>query len=209
VHPDQLYMPGQFIPIAEKSGTIVDLDRWVLQRVVRTLAELPHLAGIAVNVSGRTFDDPDLPQYIRGLLSGYEIDPQRLIIELTETAAVTDMQDAQAFIEAMHRTGCRVALDDFGSGFSTFTYLKHLGVEILKIDGQFITDLPNNAENQAFVKAMVGVARGLHKICVAECVEDAPTLAMIRDIGVDLAQGYYLDRPELDHPALTKSGDKK
>lgn len=203
VNPDQLYMPGQFIPIAEKSGTIVDLDRWVLKRVVSTLAGLPHLAGIAVNVSGRTFDDPGLPQYIRNLLNDYQIEPQRLIIELTETAAVSDMQDAQAFIEAMHRTGCRVALDDFGSGFSTFTYLKHLGVEILKIDGQFITDLPNNAENQAFVKAMVGVARGLHKQCVAECVEDSATLEMLRDIGMDLAQGYYLDRPGPEHPALT------
>lgn len=209
LNPEQLYMPGQFIPIAEKSGTIVDLDRWVIKRVVRTLSELPHLPAIAVNVSGRTFDDPALPQYIRSLLREYELDPQRLIIELTETAAVTDMQDAQAFIEAMHRAGCRVALDDFGSGFSTFTYLKHLGVEILKIDGQFISDLPNNAENQAFVKAMVGVARGLHKICIAEFVEDAATLEMIRDIGVDLAQGYYLDRPDPNHPALTKTTDKK
>lgn len=201
-NPEQVYMPGQFIPVAEKSGAILDLDRWVLKRVVRTLAELPHLKAIAVNVSGRSFDEPSLPQYIRELLREYQVEAQRLIIELTETAAVTDMQDAQAFIEAMHRTGCRVALDDFGSGFSTFTYLKHLGVEVLKIDGQFITDLPNNTENQAFVKAMIGVARGLHKVCIAECVEDAATLEMLRELGLDLAQGYFLDRPDADHPAL-------
>ncbi|HET7061134.1 MAG TPA: EAL domain-containing protein, partial [Nitrosospira sp.] len=130
------------------------------------------------------------------LLNEWNVSPNRLIIELTETAAVSDIQDAQRFIEAIGHTGCRVCLDDFGSGFSTFGYLKYLNAQILKIDGLFICNLPDNRDNQIFVKAMVEVARGLGKITVAECVEDAATLDMVRDLGVDMVQGYYLERPK-------------
>lgn len=200
--PDQLIMPGQFIPVAEKSGQILEIDRWVLEHSIQTLAQQPHLAGLAVNVSGRSFDQPSLPGFIRELLERHAVAPERLIIELTETAAVSEMQDAQRFIEALQQTGCTVCLDDFGTGFSTFAYLKYLGVQMLKIDGMFIRDLPNNPDNQAFVKAMMDVARGLHKIAVAEFVEDGATLEKLVELGVDLAQGYFLDRPSARHPAL-------
>jgi len=159
--PDNLIMPGQFIPIAEKNGQIVNIDRWVIKRSIELLNQHPDIPPVAINISGRTFDDPAIPNFIRSLLSEFNVNPERLIIELTETAAVSDIQDAQRFIEAVHQAGCRVCLDDFGSGFSTFGYLKYLGVEILKIDGLFIRDLPNNRDNQIFVKAMVEVARGL------------------------------------------------
>lgn len=198
--PDQLIMPGQFIPVAEKNGQIVNIDRWVIKRSIELLHQNPNMPPVAINISGRTFDDPAIPNYISNLLNEYHVDPKRLIIELTETAAVSDVQDAQRFIEAVHQTGCRVCLDDFGSGFSTFGYLKYLGVEVLKIDGLFIRDLPNNRDNQIFVKAMVEVARGLGKITVAEFVEDAATLSMVKNLGVDLAQGYYLGRPEANFP---------
>ena len=131
-------------------------------------------------------------------MTEYSVESSRLIIELTETAAVTDIQDAQRFIEAIQQTGCTVCLDDFGSGFSTFSYLKYLGVEILKIDGLFISDLANNRDNQVFVKAMVDVARGLGKITVAEYVEDEATFSMIKNLGIDFAQGYYFGRPSKD-----------
>lgn len=193
--PDNLIMPGQFIPIAEKNGQIVNIDRWVIKRSIELLHQNPDMPPVAINISGRTFDDPAIPHYIRSLLNELNVDPGRLIIELTETAAVSDIQDAQRFIEAVHQTGCRVCLDDFGSGFSTFGYLKYLGVEILKIDGLFIRDLPNNRDNQIFVKAMVEVARGLGKIAVAEFVEDAATLDMVKSLGIELAQGYYLGCP--------------
>jgi diguanylate cyclase (GGDEF)-like protein/PAS domain S-box-containing protein len=198
--PGHLIMPGQFIPIAEKNGQIVNIDRWVIRRSIELLSENPAMPPVAINISGRTFDDPSIPQYIRSLLGELQVDPVRLIIELTETAAVSDIQDAQRFIEAVHQAGCRVCLDDFGSGFSTFGYLKYLGVEILKIDGLFIRDLPNNRDNQIFVKAMVEVARGLGKLTVAEFVEDAATLSMVKSLGIDLAQGYYLGRPEAEIP---------
>lgn len=157
---------------------------------------------MAVNLSGRTFDDPTLPHFIRRLLAEYEVAPRRLFVELTETAAVSDIQDAQRFIEAIQQVGCGVCLDDFGSGFSTFAYLKYLNVKVFKIDGLFIRDLPNNYDNQVFIRAMVEMARGLHKTTVAEFVEDAATLDMVRELGVDLAQGYHFDRPCAEHPAL-------
>ncbi|CAI8898706.1 sensor domain-containing protein [Methylocaldum szegediense] len=202
--PASLIMPGQFISMAEKSGQITEIDRWVLKRSIELLARNPSIPPLAVNISGRTFDDLSLPHFIRRQLKQNGVDPARLIIELTETAAVSDIQDAQRFIEAIHQAGCRVCLDDFGSGFSTFGYLKYLGVEVLKIDGLFIRDLPNNRDNQIFVKAMVDVARGLQKLTVAEYVEDAATLSMVRSLGVNLVQGYYLDCPVADHPALTE-----
>jgi len=200
--PDHPILPGQFIPLAEKSGQVLDIDRWVLKRSIALLGQHAHLPPLAVNLSGRTFDDPALPQFIRRLLAEHGVDPQRLFIELTETAAVSDVQDAQRFIEAIQQLGCEVCLDDFGSGFSTFTYLKYLNVKVLKIDGLFVRDLPNHYDNQVFIRAMVEVAHGLRKVTVAEFVEDAATLDMLQSLGVDLAQGYHLDRPNAEHPAL-------
>lgn len=200
--PERVIMPGHFIPAAEKTGKILDIDRWVIRESVALLERLPHLPAIAVNISGRSFDEPTLPRYIAEQLSEQGVSPMRLMVELTETSAVSDLHDAQRFIEALRLTGCRVCLDDFGTGFSSFAYLKHLKVDILKIDGLFIRDLPNDHDNQVFVKSIVDVARGMNKITVAEFVEDAETLAMLKAFGVDMVQGYHLDMPRADHPVL-------
>ena len=200
--PTALLMPGQFIPVAEKSGKILDVDRWVLREAIRMLAEIESIPALAINISGRSFDEPTLPRYIAELLKHHGVAPRRLLVELTETSAVSDLHDAQRFIEALHQTGCGVSLDDFGTGFSSFAYLKHLQVDAVKIDGLFIRNLPNEHDNQLFVKAIVTVARGLHKTTVAECVEDEETLIMLRNFGVDCVQGYYLERPRTDHPLL-------
>jgi diguanylate cyclase (GGDEF)-like protein/PAS domain S-box-containing protein len=204
--PARLIMPGHFIPAAEKTGKILDIDRWVIRESVALLKRLPRLPAIAVNISGRSFDEPTLPRYIAEQLSESGVLPTRLMVELTETSAVSDLHDAQRFIEALRQTGCRVCLDDFGTGFSSFAYLKHLKVDILKIDGLFIRDLPNDHDNQVFVKSIVDVARGMNKITVAEFVEDAETLAMLRVFGVDMVQGYHLDMPRANHPALDSHG---
>jgi diguanylate cyclase (GGDEF)-like protein len=200
--PTRLLLPGQFIPLAEKSGKILDIDRWVLRESIQMLAESKSIPALAVNISGRSFDEPMLPQYIAELLKRYGVAPQRLVVELTETSAVSDLHDAQRFIEALHHTGCGVSLDDFGTGFSSFAYLKHLQVDSVKIDGLFIRNLPKESDNQLFVKAMVTVARGLHKTTIAECVEDEETLIMLGKFGVDCVQGYYLERPRTDHPLM-------
>lgn len=201
-NPGQLIMPGHFIQLAEKSGRILDIDRWVIHEIVRRLAENPAIPSIALNLSGRSLSEPGLPQYIGDELRQAGVNPSRLIVEITETAAVSDLHDAQRMIEALRQLGCGVCLDDFGVGFASFAYLKHLHVDTIKIDGIFIRDLPSDPDNQVFVQAMVSVALGLGKSVVAEYVEDGPTLALLRQFGVDLVQGYFLDRPILDHPAL-------
>lgn len=201
---DQLIMPAHFIQLAEKSGRILDIDRWVIREVLQILAENPVAPPIAVNLSGRSLSEPGLPQFIGDALRQTGVDPGRLIVEITETAAVSDLHDAQRMIEALRHLGCGVSLDDFGVGFASFAYLKHLDVDTIKIDGIFIRDLPNDPDNQVFVQAMVSVALGLGKSVVAEYVEDGRTLALLRSFGVDLVQGYHLDRPIPDHPALSR-----
>lgn len=201
-NPGQIIPPGQFIPQAEKSGRILDLDRWVIRESVGLLAKRPSMPSIAVNISGRSFDKTGLPEYIGDLLSSNNVRPERLMVELTETAAVADMRDAQIFIEALRATGCTVCLDDFGAGFSSFAYLKHLKAQVLKIDGLFVRDLPNDHDSQVFVRAIASMARHMGKQTVAEFVENEETLQMLVEFGVDMVQGYYLDRPVPNHPAL-------
>ncbi|HMM46698.1 MAG TPA: EAL domain-containing protein [Thiobacillaceae bacterium] len=200
----QLVMPTHFIQLAEKSGRILDIDRWAIREVLRMLAAHPDIPALAVNLSGRSLSEPDLPQFIGDALQQAGVDPERLSVEITETSAVADLHDAQRLIEALHQLGCGVCLDDFGVGFASFAYLKHLRVDTIKIDGIFIRDLAHDADNQVFVRAMVDVARGLGKSVVAEYVEDGRTLALLREFGVDLVQGYYLDQPSATHPALRR-----
>ncbi|OJZ17629.1 MAG: sensor domain-containing diguanylate cyclase [Thiobacillus sp. 65-29] len=200
--PGQLIMPAHFILLAEKSGRILDIDRWVIREVLRRLAANPAIPPIAVNVSGRSLSEPTLPQFIADELRASGVDAHRFIVEITETAAVSDLHDAQRMIEALRQLGCGVCLDDFGVGFASFAYLKHLHVDTIKIDGVFIRNLADDPANQVFVQAMVSVALGLGKSVLAEYVEDSRTLALLRQFGVDLVQGYHLDRPVAEHPAL-------
>lgn len=193
--PDALLLPGSFIPAAERTGRIVDIDRWVIRAAIGKLAGMPGLPALAVNVSARSFDDPTLAGKIRELLNEFGVEPRRLIIELTETAALANIGDSERFIDDLRKLGCTVCLDDFGVGFSSFAYLKHLSADVLKIDGMFIRNLLANREDQVFVRAIVEVARGLGKKTVAEFVGDAQTLALLVEIGVDYAQGYYLSFP--------------
>jgi len=201
--PGQLIYPGIFIPFAEKTGKILDIDRWVIKKACQLLGGNTDMPPLAINISGRSFDQPELPRYIGEQLEINQVNPKRLLVELTETEAVSDLMDAREFIEALHEVGCPVCLDDFGSGFSSFAYLKYLTVEILKIDGIFITDLHQSIDNQLFVESMTHVANGMNKRSIAEFVESREVLQKLRDLGVDMAQGYYLDMPQKDHPALT------
>lgn len=199
-NPEQLIMPTHFIPVAEKTGRVMEIDRWVIGEAVKALARMPEMPGIAVNISARSLGEPTLSQYIADMLQQHKVSPARLIVELTETAAVADMHDAQRLIEALRQIGCGVCLDDFGTGFSSFAYLKHLRADTLKIDGLFIRDLHLDADNQVFVRAIVNVAKGLGKTVVAEYVESEKTLKMLEAFGVNLVQGYYLDLPSDSFP---------
>jgi len=201
-NPNHLIYPDQFIPFAEKSGQILSIDRWVIRQAIKRLASNPNCPALAINISGKSFDEPGLPQYIGQQIQLSKIDPSRLLIELTETQAVSDINDAKLFIEGLHEVGCPVCLDDFGSGFSSFSYLKQLNVEILKIDGIFIKDLDTSYENTLFVESMQHVSRGMQKKTVAEFVENEEIFNKLKALGVDFAQGYYLDKPTKNHPAF-------
>lgn len=191
-------LPGAFLDVAERFGLMRDIDRWVVRRAVRLAAELERAgidAGLEVNLSARALADSEILDLIRRELAAAGVAPARLIFEITETAAAAGIGRAQQFILSLKALGCRFALDDFGVGFSSFSHLKLLPVDYLKIDGSFIRQLPRDVVDQHLVRAMVEVAHGLGKRTVAEFVGDAETVAVLRKLGVDYAQGWHVGKP--------------
>ncbi len=191
-------MPGNFIPTAEQFGLIGKVDRAIVRKALRYLAGLPQGlsgVGISINLSGMSVGDDEVFNLIESELRATGIDPQRITFEVTETAACEQMTKAAEFIARIRQLGCQISLDDFGVGFSSFSYLKNLRVDILKIDGSFIRDITNSRDDQLFVKALVDVSRGMGIRTVAEFVENASTVEMLRRLGVDYVQGYYVGRP--------------
>ncbi len=200
--PDgRLIAPGRFLPAAERYGLIRDIDRMVLGKVAAMLGGARGASGvsIAMNVSALSVTDGEMLGHLERSLAREGVDPGRLVVEVTETAAISDMARAKAFCTGVQTLGCAVALDDFGAGFGSFQYLKHLPFTYLKIDGDFIRGLLGSHTDQLVVQALVGVVRGLGRRTIAEFVADEQTLVMLRDFGVDYAQGFEVGRP---HPEL-------
>ncbi len=192
---NHLIAPTEFVPYAERSGKIRQIDRWVFEACIDKLTHFPATVCIAANLSARSLGDPGFVGFLRDALQRHDVDPRRLHIELTETAAMGDLIAARPMIAALRSVGCAVHLDDFGSGFSSFAHLKLLEVDGIKIDGSFIRDLTSDPSNQLVVSALIQIARSLNKTTVAECVEDAATLDALRELGVDYVQGFHLGRP--------------
>ena len=198
VAPDgSLIMPGDFLPSAERAGMIAQIDRWVVTEACRMLSERQRAGDwthFEVNLSGPSMGDPAILEVIERGLSTL---PQAvgLVIEVTETAAITDIDRARAFAEHLESLGCEFALDDFGAGYGSFFYLKHLPFDYLKIDGEFIRGVATDRADQILVRSLVQIATELGKRTIAEFVEDEPTLEMLRRLGVDYAQGYHVGRP--------------
>ena len=194
----ELLPPHAFLPIAERYGMAPEIDAWVTRRAIR-LIERCGRAGrdlrVEVNISGRTLAHRALPRTIEEELRESPVDPGSLIFEVTETAAILNMDEAREFASELTRMGCRFALDDFGAGFGSFYYLEHLPLEFLKIDGDFIGDLPSNATDQAMVRAIVELARRLGKSTIAKFVSDGRTMELLREYGVDYAQGRQIGPP--------------
>jgi diguanylate cyclase (GGDEF)-like protein len=193
--PRQLISPARFLPHAERSGMIRQIDRWVFGTCIAQLAQSGSPMSIAANLSARSLEDASFPDMLRDALQRHDVDPRRLHIELTETPAVSDVSQARRMIDALRALGCAVHLDDFGSGFSSFARLKLLGVDAIKIDGAFIRNLYADASNRLFVASIIEIAHSLGKIVVAEHVEDAATLDILRTLKIDLVQGFHLARP--------------
>jgi EAL domain-containing protein (putative c-di-GMP-specific phosphodiesterase class I) len=195
---DELVAPAAFLPIAERYGHIRAIDRWVVREAIVLLSERQaagNRVGAEVNLSGDSISDASVVDYIVSEIGNAGIDPARLTFEVTETAAIGNLDRARRLASQLAALGCAFALDDFGAGFGSFAYLKHLPLDIIKIDGQFIRGLPSSSADQVTVSAMVDIAKGLGKQTVAEFVEDEATLELLRRLGVDRAQGYHIGRP--------------
>ncbi len=186
-----------FIDLAERSGLIVPIDFWVLGEALGLLAQRAadgDSGDLAINLSAGAFGDREVSDWILGRLAKCP-DASRLIIELTETAAMTDIENAERFMRSLRGVGCRFALDDFGVGFSSLQRLRRLPVDYLKIDGSFIRATTRSLEDQALLKSIVGIARALNMQTIAESVETPEQLGLVRALGVDFAQGYHVGRP--------------
>jgi EAL domain-containing protein (putative c-di-GMP-specific phosphodiesterase class I) len=192
-----LIAPGRFLPAAERYGLVREIDRLVLARVAALLGSRSDGPRIAVNLSALSVTDPAMLAHVERCLRREGADPNRLVIEITETAAISDMDRAHAFCTGVAALGCDVALDDFGAGHGSFHYLTRLPFDYLKIDGSFVRGLTASRKDQLVVRALVELARGMGVRTIAEYVTDRPTLTLLRRYGVDYAQGFELGRP---HP---------
>jgi diguanylate cyclase (GGDEF)-like protein/PAS domain S-box-containing protein len=193
-----LIPPGTFLYVAERFGLIEEVDRWVVREAMRLLS-IEERAGrracLSVNLSAKSIQDPKMTEFIARRLAATGVDPRGLIFEVTETVAIENVERAKQFARELRSLGSNFALDDFGSGFASFYYLKHLDFDYLKIDGEFIENLPESPTDQLVVRALVDIAGGLGRRTVAEYVEDEETLQMLRSFGVDFVQGFHLGHP--------------
>lgn len=191
---DELVLPQAFIPVAERFGLMPHIDRWVVEASLDTMRKHPGL-NLFINISGISLSEEHLLEYIEGMIIQSGIEPSRIGFEVTETMAVKDMLSAQQWIERLKKLGCKFALDDFGVGFSSFSYLRILPVDYLKIDGTFIRNIDKDSSNRALVNAMSDIARSLGKKTIAEYVENENILEILQELKIDYAQGYSFGVP--------------
>jgi EAL domain-containing protein (putative c-di-GMP-specific phosphodiesterase class I) len=193
--------PADFLSSAERYQLMEDLDRWVLAETLRTVTARSkdfHAAPVrfAINLSGQSLGSEKFLQFAQDQIARSGIRPDTLCFEITETVAVANMQRAQAFMHTLKKIGCRFSLDDFGTGLSSFAYLKLFPVDTLKIDGSFVRDIATNEVSQSVVAAISEVARVMKLETVAEYVQDEKAMELLRDLGITWGQGYLLGTPE-------------
>ena len=197
-----LYPPGSFLPSAERYRLMPLIDRWVVAEALAAIARKgAHFNKVcAINLSGQSLSQDDFLDYVITQIKQHRVDTKRLCFEITETAVITNLDKARQFMQALRKIGCRFSLDDFGSGLSSFAYLKNFEVDFLKIDGMFVKGIVNNKIDRAMVDSInnVGHVMGLHTI--AEFAENQDVIQVLKEIGVDYAQGYGVAMPELFEP---------
>ncbi|MBL4630767.1 MAG: EAL domain-containing protein [Paraglaciecola sp.] len=189
-------MPGEFIPALERAEDINLLDHQVISKAINMMSVHKTLSKVAINLSGQAFSDERLLPLIQEKIKQYNVAPQRLIFEITESASLTNLPATQSMIKKLMDLGCELSIDDFGTGFSTFSYLKQIPANSVKIDGSFVRDMVNNPIDRALVRAICDVAKALNKTTVAEFVEDEKTVIALQKLGVDFLQGYHISRPK-------------
>ncbi len=195
----KLVLPGQFIEVAESLGMAQEIDMRVVGKVLEVL-QSPKVRNrkvrYFVNLSRTSLSDPVWVRRFQTLLTEAPVDHSQLVFEITETAAMSEVDVTQGFIAQMKTLGCRFALDDFGAGFSSFYFLKRFDVDYLKIDGSFVRDLAGDEANRLFVRALCDVARGLNKQVIAEWVQNREVMDILVEMGVQYGQGFLFAHPQ-------------
>ena len=209
----ELVPPDAFLPAAHRFGLMTDIDRWVIRNALERLAGVRTRYGdirFTLNVSGNIFEDTDLLAFIREHLQKNDLPPDALILEITEQIAVRNMINATEQMGKLIDLGCKFAIDDFGAGYSSFDYLKSLPVHYIKIDGAFIRNICDDIIDQTIVRSICEIARASGKQTIAEYVQDADTLALLGELGVDYAQGFYIGKPSprLRRRSITLAGNR-
>ena len=194
----ELIPPDAFLPAATRFGLMVDIDHWVLEKSIAALAGFRKTRdeiNLSINLSAAVFEDDKFARRVESLLNAHAVPAESIIFEITEQTAVRFAVESDKQITLLRKIGCRFAIDDFGKGYSSFSYLKQLPVDYLKIDGSFIENLEGDAMNQTLVRALGDIARSAGLETIAECVETAAALSLLADLGIDYAQGYHIARP--------------
>ncbi|MEJ2179003.1 MAG: EAL domain-containing protein [Gammaproteobacteria bacterium] len=194
----ELISPEAFLPTAERFNMMTSIDYWVIRHAIEALASQPDQGAqtcLSINLSGQTLEDESLGAYIHNLAKQFEVNPQSLLFEITETSAIANLEAANRFISSLQDLGYQFALDDFGSGFCSFSHLKFLPVNLIKIDGIFIQGMLQDGVDRAIIHSIVQIAHTVGKQTVAEFVENAEILKLLKECGVDYVQGYYISRP--------------
>lgn len=191
----KLVYPNDFIPALEKSEDITLLDHQVISKAIKMICDNPILNKVAINLSAQAFSDEALVPLVEEKLAQYQVSGEQIIFELTESASLTNVSGTKRMIDRLSELGCQFSIDDFGTGFSTFAYLKELPAESVKIDGSFVKDIATNPVDKALVTSIRDISSALNKKCVAEFVEDAGALETLRQLNIEFAQGYYISKP--------------
>lgn len=186
----EIIAPGEFLPVAERLSLVTEVDRWVLGEAIDLAGQGP----VTINLSARSLGDPRITSAVRDAIA-HGLNPGNLTFELTETAVMTDFDNALEFVSALTALGCALALDDFGTGFGSFTYLKYLPARYLKLDMEFVHDVDTDPSDREIVRSLVTIAHALGKETIAEGVESADVVHALRDLGVDYVQGFHVGRP--------------
>jgi len=195
-----LVLPGVFLPAAERYNLISKIDSWVIKNTYKFLSEnidfLNDINFCSINLSGQSLTDPEILELIINEFDKSGIESNKICFEITETAAISNLSTARNFISTLKELGCRFALDDFGSGLSSFAYLKNLPVDYLKIDGVFVKDIADNAIDHAMVKSINEIGHVMGMKTIAEFVENDVIKGMLKEIGIDYVQGYGIGKPK-------------
>ena len=190
--------PDAFLPAAVRFGMMSEIDLWVIRHAAMAYAEhvkaIPELK-LSINISANAFESEDLPSYIRDTFSEFEVPPENIILEITESLAIRRPVHVERQVTALRELGCKLALDDFGTGYSSFSYLQQIDCDYIKIDGAFVVSLVDNPVDQKVIQLIAEIGREAGMRTIAEYVQDAEALALLAELGVDMAQGYFVGRP--------------